>query len=387
MSVYVEKTAKFPAFENKQQRVRHLDIELTERCNNNCVHCYINQPVSKKSKEMSAAFIEDLILQAVDLGCTSIRYTGGEPLLRPDFADLYTFTRRKGIRVMLFTNATLITDELLDLFKRIPPLFPIEVTLYGMHKESYEAVSRKPNTFDSAWAGIQALLNHNIPFIVKQACLPPNDKERQEFENWAENLPWMRHKPDYALNFDLRCRRDSEKRNEEIRQVRLSPERFVEITARDRKRYLNEMHQFMQKFAKPPGEKLFTCGAGRSSETIDSFGNLQVCLMVRHPHMVTSLYEYSLKDSIELLVQRKDALYSSNPEYRERCARCFLKSRCRQCPGTAWCEYGIMDKPVEYYCELTHAEARYLGLLQPGEKSWQITDWQKRIKQFIDTGS
>jgi sulfatase maturation enzyme AslB (radical SAM superfamily) len=52
-----------------------------------------------------------------------------------------------------------------------------------------------------------------------------------------------------------------------------------------------------------------------------------------------------------------------NPEYLRRCARCFLKGFCEQCPAKSWSEHGNLDTPVEYLCEVAHAQARYMGWL------------------------
>ena len=101
-----------------------LDIELTERCNNACIHCCINQPegdASARAREMDTAFVKNVLTQAADLGCLTVRFTGGEPLLRDDFAELYLFARRLGIQVILFTNARRITPEIAQLLARIPP--------------------------------------------------------------------------------------------------------------------------------------------------------------------------------------------------------------------------------------------------------------------------
>ena len=47
-------------------------------------------------------------------------------------------------------------------------------------------------------------------------------------------------------------------------------------------------------------------------------------------------------------------------------------------------EFGTLDNVVEYLCEVAHAQARYLGLLEINEKAWEITDWKERIKKFSD---
>ena len=85
-----------------------------------------------------------------------------------------SFARRLGMKVLLFTNACLITPHLADLFARIPPLVPIEITVYGMCQESYEAVTRTPGSFAQFRRGVNLLLERNMPFIVKSALLPPN---------------------------------------------------------------------------------------------------------------------------------------------------------------------------------------------------------------------
>lgn len=62
-----------------------LDMQLTERCNNNCIHCSINLPrddAQARDKELSTQEIKDILSEAASLGCLSVRFTGGEPLLR-----------------------------------------------------------------------------------------------------------------------------------------------------------------------------------------------------------------------------------------------------------------------------------------------------------------
>jgi hypothetical protein len=60
-----------------------------------------------------------------------------------------------------------------------------------------------------------------------------------------------------------------------------------------------------------------------------------------------------------------------------------LKGLCEQCPGKSWAEYGTLDTPVEYLCQVAHAQARYLGLLNGGERAWEIADWRARIDTLV----
>lgn len=224
-----------------------LDIELTERCNCNCMHCYINLPVDDRNalrRELSTEDVKEILRQAASLGCLRVRFTGGEPLLRDDFSGIYTAARRLGLRVALLTNATLITPEVAGLLASIPPLEPIEITVYGMERDSYEAVTRTPGSFEAAWHGMHLLLAQGIPFMVKGTLLPPNRLEVKRFESWASTIPWMDKPPLYSVIFDLRARRDSAEKNRRIRALRISPEDYIEFLSRRRDEYLKQVRAF-----------------------------------------------------------------------------------------------------------------------------------------------
>ena len=111
-------------FTRKTPLLDYLDIELTERCNNNCIHCYINLPQHDPNainRELTTNEWKDILKQAADSGVLVVRFTGGEPLLREDFTELYLHARRLGMRVLLFTNGRGITPELSCPVLKDPP--------------------------------------------------------------------------------------------------------------------------------------------------------------------------------------------------------------------------------------------------------------------------
>ncbi|MFC1815833.1 radical SAM protein [Thermodesulfobacteriota bacterium] len=363
-----------------------LDIELTERCNNNCIHCSINLPADNqlaRNKELSPAKIKDVLKEAAALGCMKVRFTGGEPLLREDFEALYLFARQLGLTVLLFTNATLISARLSDIFSHIPPLEKIEITVYGMNKTSYEAVTRTPGSFEAAFRGINLLEKKKIPFVVKSAILPPNINDIKAFETWAATIPWMEGPPSYAMFFDLRSRHDSTEKNRRIKKLRLSPENGLKVLTRKRNEYVRGLKAFSQQFMAPPGFRLFTCSAGKGSGCLDAYGFFQPCLLLRHPQTVYDLQSGSLRDALGRFFPAVRKIKATDSDYINQCSQCFLAGLCDQCPAKSWIEHGALDRPVEYLCEIAHTQARYLGLLENNEVAWQVKDWRERIKTFI----
>jgi len=367
-------------------RLSHLDIELTERCNNNCLHCYINRPAGDEKarrREMSAARVGEILREAASLGCLGVRFTGGEPLLRDDFEEIYLYARKLGMKVVILTNGTLIVPRIAGLLARIPPLAPLEITLYGMTRKSYEAVTRTRNSFGKAMAGVNRLLEKNIPFVVKGAFLPANADEIRAFDAWAETIPGMDKPPSLSIFHVLHARRERSK-NRVIRYVRPVPEAGVKVLTRDPGAYLKGLRMFLKAFAGKRDERLFTCGAGMDSCSVDAYGRLQPCLLVRHPETVYDLDGGSLKDALDNFFPAIRKRKAGNPSYLERCARCPLRGFCEQCPGNSWMEDGTLDGPVDYFCEVAHVQAKVLGLLKSEEKAWEIADWEKRLDQFSE---
>jgi radical SAM protein with 4Fe4S-binding SPASM domain len=371
-----------PLFTKKRPLLESLDIELTERCDNNCIHCYINRPPQDRDslqRELTTDEWKNILEQAAEIGVLVVRFTGGEPLLRPDFTELYLHARRLGMRVLLFTNGRGITPDLATLFSKIPPLEKVEVTVYGMRAETYEAVSRVRGSFDEFWRGVHCLLDRKIPFIVKGALLPQNSGDRERFEEWAKTIPWMDKRPSCSVSFDLRGRRDSPQKNRRISQLRADPDEILAVLTKNGDHYKEEMQAFCSRFMGPSGPQLFSCGAG-NHVCIDPYGIIQPCLLLRMPELCEDLRKRTLKEVLTVSFPELKKIRSENPEYLERCGRCFIKGLCEQCPAKSWSEHGTLDTPVDYLCNIAHAQARYLGLMGPGEFAWEVKNADERIR-------
>ena len=94
----------------------------------------------------------ELARQAVDNGMVFLLLTGGEVFLRPDFFEIYTPLTRMGLVLTLFTNGTLITDEIASRLAEAPPS-RTEITLYGATAETYEAVTGIPGSYARCISG------------------------------------------------------------------------------------------------------------------------------------------------------------------------------------------------------------------------------------------
>src|SRR5258708_6947750 len=144
-------------------------IELTNRCPLNCSHCYNNLPMNDfeaRNRELSTREYLDILDQLADAGCLWICFSGGEIFARRDFFEIYGHAKQRGFIITLFTNGILIDERVADRLVEMRP-FSIEITLYGRTKETYEALTRIPGSWEKCIRGIRLLLGRNLPLKLK----------------------------------------------------------------------------------------------------------------------------------------------------------------------------------------------------------------------------
>lgn len=367
-------------YRSRPHRFRKLDLELTERCNLNCIHCYVNKPANDRElqeREMSTDMVKDMLTEAAKLGKLRLLITGGEPMLRPDFSEIYLHARGQGYVVRIFTNGTLITPQIADMFARVPPLASIEISVYGMTPETYGGVTGVPAAHAAMLRGIDLLQQRRVRFVIKMQVLPPNKHEVDEFLAWAATIPGMENRSALGSMYRFRGRRDNPEKNLAIEELRLDTDEALAMMKEKEELYDRSLRHFCDKFLGITGDKMFPCGAGLGG-AIDPYGMLQPCLSLRKPELCVDLHEHSIAEALFEIFPRMRDMRVENPSYLQRCAKCFLRSMCDMCPGSSWTESGTLDTPIEYCCAMTHRQALDLGLISEGERAWEIEDWEER---------
>lgn len=161
-------------------------FELTGRCNLSCKMCLVR--VDKKRieelglRERTAEEWIDMARQAAEAGTLGLLLTGGEVMLRPDFCEIYEAIAKMGFLLTLYTNATMVTNEIMDVLKRYPP-HKIGVTMYGASNETYEKICGNPRGLDCFRKGINRL--KSLPSLIETrvTLIKDNLSELDEMKN------------------------------------------------------------------------------------------------------------------------------------------------------------------------------------------------------------
>ncbi len=169
--------------------------ELTCRCNLRCVMCYTDcfNTAEKVKQELSTAEIFRIMDELKEAGCSELCLTGGEPLARSDFFEIYERAIRSGFLVTVFTNATLITEAAADRFKEFPPS-RIEISMHGMTPGVFDQVTQGEGSFQKCIRAIDLLNERNIPVVIKTVAMTLNQEEVLAIKKFAESRPNTRYK-------------------------------------------------------------------------------------------------------------------------------------------------------------------------------------------------
>ena len=164
--------------------LRTLLAYVTNRCNLRCRHCYIDPVFSvpgSDPNEVSCQKLKNAVDQAIELGLQAVRFTGGEPFMRPDLLDLVHHIDSKNVRVILETNGTLISDAeaaALGSLKRSDVW--VSVSLDGATAAVHEAIRGVRGCFDLALRGMDHLVRRKVAPQVIATLMELNRDEMED---------------------------------------------------------------------------------------------------------------------------------------------------------------------------------------------------------------
>jgi len=163
--------------------IKQCDWEITTKCNLNCLHCIIN----KQRKELNTVQCKKIIDILNKLGCKTINFTGGEPLLRKDFFEILTYSNSNKLKNRIFTNGTLINKQNIKSLKNL--IEYIGFSLDGLRTSNDKI--RGENSFKKTINSIKLAKRNSINFGIYATLNKLNLNKLEEFLVFIKKLKPM----------------------------------------------------------------------------------------------------------------------------------------------------------------------------------------------------
>lgn len=321
-------------------------FELSPACNMACKMCYARLEMKEIEKQGGLRTGKEWLKIAEEMqkeGTMFLLLTGGEPLLYPDFKQVYEGVRQMGMIVTINTNGTLITKEWAKYFAKEKPR-RINITLYGVDKEGYRNLCGYDEGYDKTITGIQLLKENGIDVKLNVSLTPENVIHLDNFYRIAEQMEVPMEIDSYMFPFH-REQGDYEQSN------RLSPEEcaetYLKILKKEKpsgyRRY-KELCRMCKKGKIFPNHDTMVCRAGRSSFWINWKGEMSPCFALENKNV--NVFDTGFKEA-----WKRNKEYVKNIKLSAKCVSCEKQELCIACAGRAFCETGNSVETPKYICE------------------------------------
>jgi radical SAM protein with 4Fe4S-binding SPASM domain len=319
-----------------------VQLDLTYRCNERCIHCYLDHD---DHGEMSKAEIFDLLDQLAEAGVLFLNLSGGEIFMRKDLFEIVQYARTLQFSVKLKTNAVMIRAEKAA---RIAALSveSVQVSLYSHLPEVHDEITKLPGSFKRTIEGARLLREHGVKVSFANVLMKQNQDDYPEVQALAARMG-------IGYNIDATI------------TPMMDGDRSILVLNVDANKLDSIFHDesllggSSESFCAPPSGPLaeedayatLPCSAGHTACYVSPYGEVFPC--VQFPFLVGNVRE-----------QRFIDIWQDSPKLREvraisvgdleGCSSCVHGGSCSRCPGLAYME-GNMRGPSIQDCEKSFA--------------------------------
>lgn len=335
---------RFLALRRQSPLLQNINIEITQRCNERCLHCYI--PHENKNIAMCDNDFYNIVNQCVELGTiVNFRVTGGECMSHPSFKKFIKYVKDKGFALGLLTNLTLLDNETIDILKT-GTLSNVQVSLFSMTPNIHDRITAVRGSFEKTITNIEKLEKAGIQVSIATQVMEINKDSIEDLCKYTKNH-----------GFNLRCdwtiiaKEDRNRENLSCRVRDLSTYKNIcKLRLQYTDGYKDELRDELTR--EPKSETTHLCNAGANGLYIDT--NLKVHPCPGWDLTVGDLKTDSLSDiwhKSETLQKVRDVVLKDIP----KCAKCDIRNLCSICMAQADLENTANNfkfEMPEYVCDM-----------------------------------
>ena len=333
-------------------------MELTPLCNMDCRMCYVRlskNEMMERGELLTKKEWLRIAKEGFSEGLLFLLLTGGEPLLYPDFDELFTQLSKMGFVISVNTNGTLIDRGRAKLFAE-HGVRRLNITLYGPDNETYSNLCKNPDGFTQVIHAAELLKKYNVPFRFTTSLTPQNIDTLPELFRVSKEMDVHLEPCSYMFpairrggSPGVQDRLSPEMAAESVMQKYLLEHPGVPLSLAC-KQTIESSKNRPRKISEKNG---FSCQAGRSGFWINWRGEMSACGIFHEAFI--SLTDHSFKECWSYIVSESGKMDNCSD-----CMDCEWQNLCMTCPAACYSETGSTSGKPEYLCHMTKEWVRLM---------------------------
>lgn len=336
--------------------ILNLQFELSSRCNERCIHCYIPNEKKNHGEDMPPQKVKELIDEYAEMGGIHITFSGGEAFLHKDLLELVRYSREKDMKVSILSNLIAVTDKQVEKLQELN-ISLIQVSLYSMDPEKHDYITKVKGSFERTKRVIEKLVAADIPVQISCPVMKANLDGYEKVLEYAKAL-----KIKAECDFIMMARSDLDKSNLSNRLSLEETERILRTIIENDDNYKeNTLQQIpisdrinfdLESYLKEP-----ICGVGYDSCCVAANGDIYPC-SGWGGYVLGNVYTQSLRDIWVNSPKAKQLRKITRASFPQ-CVSCEARDYCSACLVRNYNESGgDMFKINQHFCDVAFLTKR-----------------------------
>ena len=338
--------------DSNKPRLSSIQFELTGKCNERCIHCYIPNPKKDNGKTMSLELVKNIIDQFEALGGLHVTLSGGEALLHPRIKDILRYCRYKDLQISLLSNLINLTDDLVKVLKEVN-MSIVQTSLYSMEHEIHDYITTIPGSWEKTMEAIKKLHAADVPVQISCPVMKANAKGYKNVMKFAKSLK-MKSQTDYIMM----AQSDQNTQNLANRISLDETENLIHDIVNQDSDYQRLLEEVKPESSLPLLERseMPVCGVGLNQICVAANGDFFPCAGWQEM-IVGNISENSLKEIWFNSPQLNNLRKIKRKDF-PKCFNCEAGDYCVMCMARNYNESGDIFMPPTHTCEVASLNKR-----------------------------
>lgn len=308
--------------------ISSLQFELSSRCNERCIHCYIPNDKKNHGFDMPLSKVKSIIDEYAEMGGISVTLSGGEAFLHKNLIEIVLYCREKDLKVTILSNLISLKDEHIPILKEAN-LSLIQTSLYSMDPEVHDSITTVKGSWQKTKDSIEKLVAADIPVQISCPLMKKNKTGYDKVLEYARKLK-IKAQTDYIMM----ARSDLDTDN---LANRLSLDETAAVLRDIIRHDLNYRNEILTHV--PPSEEMSfnlerfkaqpICGVGYDNCCITANGDVYPCAGWQD-YVLGNVYKQSLKQIWEESARVKELRKITQASF-PKCLTCEARNYCAMC--------------------------------------------------------